>query len=89
MRAVVVQWNDSIRLANAWDPVDSIDVTATHLRHTTVGFLAKDTPDFIVVCASRMDADEVVGQCVAIPRAAVVSVRDILTASGTLAAEAE
>lgn len=75
MKRVEVKWLDSVRVEAVWD--DEIDVKPRDLRHTSVGFLAKQNRHYVVVCSSKQDTSANVLGCIVIPRRAIVEMREL------------
>lgn len=64
-KPITVEWWDAASLT-AWMPTEQLP---SPVRILTSGFLAKKTPQYIVVCGSKGDDKSLEwGDCIAIPR---------------------
>ena len=69
MQLVLIEWIDAV-YHNLWEPIDDTDLT--DMKVTSVGWLAKDTPDYKLV-VPHQQCSQVRGG-ISIPTKAVVKI---------------
>lgn len=77
LKTIKVQWMDASSIAG-WRTLDSLPKLSLV---NTIGFLSKETKEYIVVCATHSPADadadkddiDLYGDCIAIPKAWIKS----------------
>ena len=77
MRLVLIEWIDSV-YHDLWEPID--DVNPTDMRVQSVGWLAKDTPDYKMVVPHQQSKQVRGGMT--IPTAAIVNIQDLISRGG-------
>jgi hypothetical protein len=73
VKAVVVEWRDSVRMIDGWQPLRRYRRKAIPSQRTA-GWLIADRKDYIVVALSIGDGTAC--EAIAIPRGAILSIRE-------------
>ena len=78
MQMVLVDWLDAYTQDSGWKPLKKLRKQEPVLVRT-LGWLVKDTPEFIIVAASHVPADDDCDGDCTIPRGMIRSIETLVT----------